>query len=363
MSDGAVRGVVRAEPDRLEAYAERTLRAVAQMEDGCAAYRDRVAEYHAAGPNDLGLTVTDRAGSIQEMLHGLRGFDAPLAAFGWALRHLDHLDARFPLESSWYGWHATEKDMFTALVAARLEHPGGSTAQVLDAAEEGLADGLSYPWDDGVLPWLAEGPTSATWWTGTAIGLGTGAVNSIAAPTQQRGLTVPVRGHWNRGNWIDPHHRWRPGWAGTMGRLAPADTVARWGPRVGRVGGVAGFAFAGGGQLIEDWNDPTLSAGDRIARAGTATVVEGGAGFVGGVAGAAIGQALIPIPVVGAVIGGAVGGWIGGEVGKWANDNFLGGATEDLGEGIDSVIEDAQDVGGEIVEFGGDVIDDIGGWF
>ena len=43
---------------------------------------------------------------------------------------------------------------------------------------------------------------------------------------------------------------------------------------------------------------------------------------VGGLAGAAIGQALIPIPVVGAMIGGMAGSWLGGMAGEAIGSNF-----------------------------------------
>jgi len=337
------------DPDRLAAYTAATLPQVNALRVLVGEYADAVAACNAA-PDDLGSTVPDRSGAIDAALDDLHDLDRLPGAFGEALRVVDRFATALPAGLDWLGIAGTREERLLALTEARLQDPFAGEAQLFAAAEDRLRHGVVWPWRDGVLPWLAEGPTSSAWWTGTIVGLGTSVVDGAAKPTRQRGLLVPVRGHPSRGGWIDAHHRWRPGYARVMNRFASANTAARWGPRIGRAGNVAGVVLAGAGQAMEDADDASLTTGDRVARVGMTTATEGVVGAAGAYVGAAVGQALIPIPVVGAVIGGAVGGWIGGEVGGAANDN-LAGATETLGNTID----DALDLGGDVLDSMGDL--------
>ncbi|MGH8905298.1 MAG: hypothetical protein ACRD0K_01975 [Egibacteraceae bacterium] len=128
-------------------------------------------------------------------------------------------------------------------------------------------------------------------------------------------------------------------------------------------------------QIVKDWNDPTLTTGDRLARAGAATVLDGGLGFAGGAAGvwagAAAGAAIgsvFPGPgtvvggVIGGIVGGVSGGIIGGEVGQNIREN-VGGAVDWAGERIDDAIEFGEDVIGAIGDAGEAALSRIGGLF
>ena len=118
--------------------------------------------------------------------------------------------------------------------------------------------------------------------------------------------------------------------AADAAKLAGAEstTLGKMAGPMGKVSKVAGklavpLAVAGGVyQAATGYNE----AADE-ERAGKITHAEGnvkkggaigeGAGTAtGGIVGAVAGQALIPIPVVGALIGGIVGSWVGGKLGK-----------------------------------------------
>lgn len=342
---------VRGNPELLAAYSEDMLPQVGALRPLVEDHAAAVSAYNAASPNDLGSSVPDRSGAIDASLEALHRLDRLPAAFAEALRSVDRFGDGLEVLPDWFGYSGTRDERLLALTRARLEQPFATDAELMAAAKESLRHGVVWPWRDGVVAWLLEDLRSPTRWTDAAIGLGTSVVDSAGRPTQQRGLVVPVRAHWNRGNWIDAHYRWRPGYAPGMNRVTSANTAARWGPRIGRIGTAANLVLAGVGQAMEDWDDPTLSTGDRVARVSTATFFEGGGGAVGSVAGAMIGQAVIPIPVVGAVVGGMIGGWIGGQVGEVANENTEG-VTEALGDGIDGAID-----------VGSDLLDDIGGLF
>jgi hypothetical protein len=83
-------------------------------------------------------------------------------------------------------------------------------------------------------------------------------------------------------------------------------TGLRWGRAAG-AGTILSLLAA-----ANELNDPTESAGRNLAQA--AGVGAGSMG--GGLAGAMIGQTLIPIPGVGALIGAAIGGAAGGNLGE-----------------------------------------------
>lgn len=134
---------------------------------------------------------------------------------------------------------------------------------------------------------------------------------------------------------------------GSAGRQVPTGNIARAGRQVpsqaiqggklsramgavGRVGkglGPLGIGLGAFGAGLEEYEQS-----GNIARAGA---VGGGSaigGFSGALAGAAIGQMLIPIPLVGAAIGGIAGGlggtWAGEKTGRAAYDWTTGGAPQ-----------------------------------
>lgn len=97
-------------------------------------------------------------------------------------------------------------------------------------------------------------------------------------------------------------------------------------PRWGRIAGLGTLAAVIG--AAQELNDPNESAGRNIAQA----VGSGGGGIAGGTAGALIGQALIPLPGVGALVGGAIGSALGGTAGRGLMDAIAGvveGSPED----------------------------------
>lgn len=80
---------VRGTPDRLEEYTAATLPTLDRAREALDAYRRAIAAFNAAGPNDLGTTLSDRSPDIEATLVELRALDATPAAFGAALRELD----------------------------------------------------------------------------------------------------------------------------------------------------------------------------------------------------------------------------------------------------------------------------------
>jgi hypothetical protein len=129
------------------------------------------------------------------------------------------------------------------------------------------------------------------------------------------------------------HRRGMPGLAGMAKNLAPA---ARWAAPAAAIGGT--FAL------------PAITG----AIAGNETAGVAGAALQGGasLAGAAIGQALIPIPVLGAVVGSMAGNAIGGGLASGAaslveksqagDTGFMGGIGQALDPFVDTAFEKEQ---------------------
>ena len=158
----------------------------------------------------------------------------------------------------------------------------------------------------GVIQWATEHQTAIQY---GLMGLGAAILGKFA---------------WNVGTSV------KNGVAADAAKLAGAEstTLGKMAGPMGKVSKVAGklavpLAVAGGVyQAATGYNE----AADE-ERAGKITHAEGnvkkggaigeGAGTAtGGIVGAVAGQALIPIPVVGALIGGIVGSWVGGKLGK-----------------------------------------------
>lgn len=145
---------------------------------------------------------------------------------------------------------------------------------------------------------------------------------------------------------------------GSVGILRPLKKVENLfnGP-TGKLLGVAGVGLTFAGSYTEGYNgslqrnpgmtdaehqwEATKDAGVQTAATEIGAVVGTG---VGRVAGAALGQALIPIPGVGAAVGGfvggLVGGWVGGNVG-----GAVGGFINDMRHGDKSFGDAALDAG------------------
>jgi hypothetical protein len=175
-------------------------------------------------------------------------------------------------------------------------------------------------------------------------------VNSYTRSTPSGGTTT-VSGYMRRGVWAPAREvaddAARAQWAGR----------ARW---FGRAGAVTAFATAGVGQYFADANNPNLDGSERTGRIAAQTVTVGGAsalGAWGGAAGgAAIGTAICP--GVGTVIGGVVGGIVGGGVAGGVVDHFNDTVVDWAGDVSNTV----EDVGGDIIEGAGEVLDDITPW-
>jgi uncharacterized protein YukE len=114
--------------------------------------------------------------------------------------------------------------------------------------------------------------------------------------------------------------RWSRAGRGASLGITRTQAAARIAGKVGRVGPL-GILTSGVGQLWEDRNE-SITEAQRFTRAGTATVLEGGGGFVGAIAGAQ----------GGAAVGAAIGVWFGG-VGA-VPGAVIGGALGGIGGGI-----------------------------
>lgn len=80
---------VRGNPTNLEAYTERTLPAVEHARSAIDEYSRALANFNAAGPNDLRSSLADFGGELHVTLEALSDLDGTPAAFGAALRALD----------------------------------------------------------------------------------------------------------------------------------------------------------------------------------------------------------------------------------------------------------------------------------
>lgn len=111
---------------------------------------------------------------------------------------------------------------------------------------------------------------------------------------------------------------------------AAGQSAGTWSRALGVVGGVVSGGFAAWDRWDSDASDPSLSTGERVARAAVDGVATGAGAGLGGWGGAAAGMAIgtAIFPGVGTVIGGAIGGIVGGglgsTVGGWLADWGLG---------------------------------------
>lgn len=347
---------VTGDPTSLEGYTADTALLVASMRDAVAGCQEAISRFNSAGPNHLGTTIPDLTPLIDADLDLLAQIDRAPAAFAFALRNLDTLSFE---TDPWLRTHLTSEEWFDALSAAWLNDPLAPPDELVADARRLADTSVDLPWDQGWGPWASEKVSDPLWWSTTAIG---GAATSVDEVYKR--LAVPVRGYYRGSTYVAPHARWRPGLAPRLKPvLGPASTWRRLAPWARRIG-IAGGVVPGIEQTARDWNDPTLTTGDRIARTGTTTLLEGGVGVAGGFAGAQagatagafIGTLIFPGPgtaiggVIGAVSGGIAGGFLGSEVGELINDNVQG-AVEVLGDGVDAGLE----LGGKALDTLGDV--------
>jgi hypothetical protein len=175
-------------------------------------------------------------------------------------------------------------------------------------------------------------------------------VNSYTRSTPSGGTTT-VSGYMRRGVWAPARE------------VADDAARAQWATRAkwfGRAGAVTAFATAGVGQYFADANNPNLDGSERTGRIAAQTVTVGGASALGAwggaAAGAAIGTAICP--GIGTVVGGVVGGIVGGGVVGGVVDHFNDSVVDWAGDVSNTV----EDVGGDIIEGAGEVLDDITPW-
>jgi len=114
-----------------------------------------------------------------------------------------------------------------------------------------------------------------------------------------------------------------------LGKSFKKPSVIKSGSRM--AGRVAGKAIPGLNALLAGYEG--YEEYQESGKVGRAVSVAGGS-LAGGAAGAIVGQMLIPIPVVGALIGGTVGSLLGGEAGKSGYD-ALTGESKSEGTGKD----------------------------
>ena len=144
---------------------------------------------------------------------------------------------------------------------------------------------------------------------------------------------------------------------GTGRPMVAAATAGRAATRVARVSGPAGIALAGASQYADDATDPSLTEGDRIARAGAATVADGGIGAagsatfgivgkatgvkLGGLAGVKLGAAAgtVAFPIAGTIAGAALGGILGAAAGSLLR-RTADPAIRQAGAGVDRRLAD-----------------------
>ena len=344
---------VTGDPARLEAFTQDMVPLVDRAREAVEAYSHALAAFNSAQPNDLGTHIGDASPLIAGNLDLLEEIDRAPEAFAFGLRHLD---------ANPHQVRVGDEQWFDALVRVRLQDPDAG----LDAAADALDTSWSWPWEDGVGDWLLGSASSPGFWAGTPIGAALSTVEQLAEH-----LVVPVRAHTNAGNSVRQHHRWKAGWADRMNRLSSANRVARVAGPAKWTGRLLPGVGASALQIHQDWGDESLSMGDRIARTTSAAVVEGGAGALGALGGAALGT--LVAPGVGTVGGGVAGGVAGGEVGSHLLDNMQGGVDR-FGEGLDwvgeqvgSTVTGALELGSNaldtMADVGGGAVDAVSGWF
>jgi hypothetical protein len=271
-----MRGRVSADPDRLEAYSAATLPLIQPVHEATNEYRRALTSLNEA-PSDLRGGYIDPSASIGAQLELLHELDRGPEALAFALRNLDVFrDERSGLSSARFG----ELDLLGALTSAYLSNPDASTSVLVTEAADHIDRSWRMPWDDGVGAWLSGEVGTPSFWVSTTVGAALGTVIQV-----DKLLVERVSGYTNRhGTQVSSYERWKRGYAERLNRIARASTVARVAPWARWGSRALPFVGAAGIRVYDDWDDPTLTTGDRIARVGSATVVEGGLTLAGGTA-------------------------------------------------------------------------------
>lgn len=123
------------DPGRLEEYTSITLPTLAPAQAESASYGSVVSALNSA-PSTIAFWVADYSTWIASELSAVDGVDRRPAAFGFALRQLDHFVADMPRDRTYL--RTSDLELFNALVDARLAHPGTADADVYRFALDAL---------------------------------------------------------------------------------------------------------------------------------------------------------------------------------------------------------------------------------
>lgn len=126
---------VRGNPDRLEEYTATALPSDDNVANDISRYNHELTALLAA-PSTISVGVTDRSWLVSLELTLLRQLDHRPAAFGYALRQLDHFVPDTPRDRTWLT--TSDDAFFDALVSARLADPTGSDSDVYNAALDAI---------------------------------------------------------------------------------------------------------------------------------------------------------------------------------------------------------------------------------
>ncbi|MEY2421015.1 MAG: hypothetical protein QOI95_1082 [Acidimicrobiaceae bacterium] len=126
---------IKGDPDRLAEYSSITLATLPPARSDAMAYGSIVNALNHA-PSSLALAVSNLGAWIEGELTIVGNVDRRPAAFGFALRQLDHFVADMPRDRTYL--YTNDLDLFDALVASRLAHPGDADADVYELALDSL---------------------------------------------------------------------------------------------------------------------------------------------------------------------------------------------------------------------------------
>ncbi len=290
-------------------------------------------------------------------------------------------------------WHGSDADGFRALwedrhapslaaVASALRQVGERLDQ--EAREQEVASqsagglvGPAAPAPPQSGPGLSDGPGRENQaglgefaWEDVAKIVGVAVSATDKAFEDLKRHVQHVSGYVRRGGEVvDDYYRWARGRAGDLGRLMSAGDavkVARGLPGIGLAFDVLGAGLDAGKQWDEDQRArPGEETHERWARAVGGGVVSFGASVGVTVVGAAVGQALIPIPGVGALVGAAVAN-AGYFLADKLTDDKISDALTDVGawvgSGVDDGVEIAVELGGQALAAGSDLLGEAGDW-
>ncbi len=261
------------------------------------------------------------------------------------------------LEAVVLPWLASTQQALTSAAGALRRNAGEQRGASTAYATPPLPSG------DCLAPPCAAPSSGAPVAGGVVAGLGHGvSLAGLVVEQVDEQLITDVRAYRRTdGTTVREHVRWRQGYAATMSTVGSA---AVWRAVLDHPTSVVGrrvapWLFAGAGQTVDDWDDPGLTRGDRVARTGAAVALQGGGGLLGGLAGVAGGAAVgatigSVVPVIGTGIGGVIGGVVGGFglgaggswVGAQVQEHVLDGVIDEVGDGLDRWFDDPPSIDG-----------------